>query len=354
MVQRNQISARGASSLRVHSLNVRNLPSPYREVLEREVERLKKRDDVLAIGLAGSVSREDFWHGADLDIEVVLVGDKPKNLVCTEQEISVDFGYFGESQIDDLPHDTRPIYDPTRVLANTLRKRTKRQLWQRMIQKNTDSAERYLQKARSALRSDPYSALCHIQNGGAGLGSNLVLATGTAPSIRRTISKLEAAMSKIRRSDLFDEYVSLYGMPEILEKTDFLCEQLKQGYREVWSYMNEKAVGPAYMVQQSSSEPWFRNRIQPIFEHDKRDLVWIVLIEYPFILRFIFNTIGIDDFPERVFDPFINLSGPPTYWVNRYRRILNFVPKNSVPDLLSTAEKLNAEVKKLAGQKHLS
>jgi predicted nucleotidyltransferase len=339
------------SSLRLYSLKVRNLPSPYREVLEREVEKLKKQDDVLAIGLAGSVSRGDFWQGADLDIEVILKGDKPKNVVNTEQEISVDFGYFGESQIEDVPHDTRPIYDPTHVLTKTLRKRTKRQLWQKMIQKNTNSIERYLQKARSTLRSDPYSALCHIQNGGAELGSNLVLATGAAPSIRRTISKLEATMSQIRRSDLFNGYISLYGMPKTLEKTNFLCEQLKQGYREVWSYMNKKAVGPSYMIQQPSSEPWFRNRIQPIFEHDKRDLVWIVLIEYPFILQFIFKTIGIDDFPEHVFKPLTNLNGPPTYWTNRYRRILNLIPKSSVPDLLSTAEKLNAEVKKLADKK---
>ena len=118
--------------------------------------------------------------------------------------------------------------------------------------------------------------------------------------------------------------------------------------------MHKKAVGPAYMVQQSNSEPWFRNRIQPIFEHDKRDLVWIVLVEYPFILRFIFNTIGIDDIPEHVFEPFKNLRGPPTHWVNRYRRILNLVPKGNVPNLLSTADKLNAEVKTLADEKHLS
>jgi hypothetical protein len=340
--------------LGLYYLNVRNLPSPYREILEREVEKLKKRDDVLAIGLAGSVSRGDFWHGADLDIEVVLKGDKPKNVVCTEQEISVDFGYFGESQIEDLPHDTRPIYDPTDILTKTLRKRTKRQLWQRMIQKNTASIERCLQKARSVLRIDPYSALCHIQNGGAELGSNLVLTTGTAPSIRRTISKLESAMRKIGRLSLFNEYISLYGMPESLEQTDFLCEQLKQGYREVWSYMNEKGVGPPYMIQQPSSESWFRNRIQPIFEHDKRDLVWIVLVEYPFILRFVFKTIGVDDFPEHVFKPFMNLSGPPAHWVNRYRRILNLVPKVRVPDLLLTAEQLNAEAKRLAGKKYLS
>jgi hypothetical protein len=335
-------------------LNIRKLPFPYREVLKREVEKLKKRDDVLAIGLAGSVSRGDIWYGADLDIEVILKGDKPKKVVCTEQEISVDFGYFGESQIEDLPHDTRPIYDPTHILTKTLRKRTKRQLWQKMIQKNTASIDRCLQKAGSVLRSDPYSALCHIQHGGGALGSNLILATGTAPSIRRTISKLELAMRKIGRLDLFNEYISLYGMPETLEKTNFLCEQLKQGYREVWSYIHEKAAGPAYMVQQTSSEPWFRNRIQPIFEHDKRDFVWIVFVEYPFILRFILETINIDEFPKPVFKPFMNTSNAPAYWVKRYSRILNLIPKAKVPNLLSTAEQLSVEVKRLAGKKYLS
>ncbi len=337
--------------MRLTSLNVRSLPSPYREILEREVAKLKKRDDVLAIGLAGSVSRGDLWNGADVDIEVILKGDRSKKVICTEQEISVDFGYFGESQIEDLPHDTRPIYDPTRVLARTLGKRTKRQLWRRMIQKNIESIDSGLQKARSVVRSDPYSALCHIQNGCAGLGSNLILATGTAPSIRRTISKLESALKKAGRLSLFNEYVSLYGMPETLEKTDFLCEQLKQGYREVWSYMNEKAVGPPYMIQQPGSEPWFRNRIQPIFKHDKRDAVWIVLIEYPFILRFIFKAIGGDDLPEHVFKSLTKLSGPPAHWINRYRHILNIIPKAGVPDLLSTAEQLNAEARRPASKK---
>jgi len=284
-----------------------------------------------------------------LDIEVIVKGDTPKRVVCTEQEISVDYGYFGRLQINDVPHDTRPIYDPTRILTKTLRKRTKKQLWRKMIEKNTDSIERYLHKARSALRSEPYSALCHIQKGAAELGSNLVLATGTVPSIRRTISKLEVAMSKIGRQDLFNEYVSLYGMPETLEKTDFLCEQLELGYAEVWSYMNEKSVGPAYMVQQSSSGPWFKNRIKPIYEHDKRDLVWIVFVEYPFILRFILKSLGTNDFPVKVFEALKNLSGPPILWVNRYRRILNLIPVNDVPDILSTTEELNLEVKRLAG-----
>jgi len=339
--------------MNVKPLEIQKLPSPYGEILRREVEKLKKNDDVLAIGLAGSVARSDLWQGADLDIEVVVKGDKPKRVLCTEHEVSVDYGYFGESQINDLPHDTRPIYDPTQILTKTLKARTKRQLWQKMIQKNTESAEKFLHKAESALPDDLLSVLCHIHNAGAYLGSNLILATGMAPSVRRTISKLEVAMKKINRPDLFDRYVRLYGMPETLRKAEFLSQQLEQGYAEVWSYMNEKAVGPAYMDQQPSSGPWFRNRIRPIYEHDKRDLVWIILIEYPFILRFILKTIGIDDFPERVFDTVKRLSGSPACWINRYRRILGLIPEKSVADLLLTAEGLNAEVKNLASKKYL-
>ncbi len=339
--------------MRVKPLGISGLPSPYREILQREVGKLEQNDDVLAVGLAGSVARNDLWHGSDLDIEVIVKGDKSKRLVCTEQEISVDYAYFGEPQINDVPHDTRPIYDPTRILTRALRARTKKQLWKRMIQQNTESTEKFLHKAESALSDDLLSALCHIHYAGAYLGPSLILSAGMAPSVRRTISKLEAAMKKISRPDLFDRYVHLYGMPATLRKADFLSLQLEEGYAEVWSYMNEKAVGPAYMVQQPSSGPWFRNRIKPIYEHDKRDLAWIVLIEYPFILRFIFKTIGIDDFPEHVFEPFKSLSGPPACWGNRYHRILNLIPGKSIADLLSTTKELHNEVKRLTSKKYL-
>lgn len=340
--------------MRVLPLNFKRLSSPYREILGREVEKLKKSEDVLAIGLAGSVARNDLWQAADLDIEVVVKGDKPKRVVCTEQEISVDYGYFGESQINDLPHDTRPIYDPTGILAKTLRARTRKQLWQKMIQKNTESTEVFLKKAESALPDDKLSALCHIHYAGAYLGPNLILATGLAPSVRRTISKLDAAMKKIGRQDLFDRFLRLYGMPETIGKADFLSQQLESGYAEVWSYMHEKAVGPAYMNQQSSSGPWFKNRIRPILEHDKRDLVWLVFIEYPFILRFVLKTVGINDFPAEVFDALKNVSGPPAFWISRHRRILNLMPQKDVPELLSTAEALNDHAKSLASSKRLN
>jgi len=339
--------------MRTKRLNVQKLPSPYREILQREVKKLKKREDVLAIGLAGSVARGDHWQGSDLDIEVIVKGDKPKRLVCTEQELSVDYAYFSEFHVEDVPTDTLPIYDPAMVLTKVLKERNKKQLWKKMIQENTDSSTKYLQKAKLAIRGDLRSTLCLVHVAGDSLGPGLVLASGMAPSVRRTVSKLEKAMEKIDRTDLFDKYVSLYGMPATVEVSDFLLAQLQEGYSEIWKYFKEKSLGPVYMLQQPDSERWFKNRIEPIYKYDKRDLVWVVFTEYHFVLKYIFKTIGREDFPEEIFKESKGLNGAPALWVSRYNRILELIPETDVPNLLAEAEELHAELKTIAGKNYL-
>jgi hypothetical protein len=178
-------------------------------------------------------------------------------------------GFFflrgAESHTENLPHDTRPVYDPTQILIkNPPKKEPKNQLWQKMIQKKHRFHRKLSRESQSRIAERPLLCSLPHSNGGAELGTNLILVTGTAPSVRRTISKLEVAMNRIERSDLFNQYAGLYGLPETLGTAVFLCEQLEQGYREIWRYMNKKAVGPAYMVQQPTSEPWFKNRIRPI------------------------------------------------------------------------------------------
>jgi len=338
--------------LRTKSLDIRKLPSPYREILQREVEKLRKKEEVLAIGLAGSVARRDFWRGADLDMEVIVSGDKPKRVVCTEQEISVDYGYFGESQVADVPHDTVPIFDPTGVLTQALQKRSKKQLWRKMIQKNIESATKYVQKAKHAVETDLYSSLCLIHVAGDSLGSGLILSTGMAPSARRTVSKLEQAMKKIDRLDLFEKYVGLYGMPQTAEKAGFLLKQLEHGYREVWKYFKEKSVGPIYMLQQPDSEKWFKNRIEPLYEYNQNDLTWLVFAEYHFVLGYIFKTIGKEDFPEEIFKELADLTGAPSLWTKRYRSILELIPEVYVPNLLATTEETLAQMKTLANREY--
>jgi predicted nucleotidyltransferase len=339
--------------MRIRRLDIQKLPSLYREVLQREVEKLKRQDEVVAIGLAGSVARGDFWRGADLDIEVILKGDRPKNVVCTEQEISVDYGYFGEAYIQNLPHDTLPIYDPVQILTKALQARTKRQLWKKMLLRSLASATKYSEKAQSSLRTDLYSALCLAHVAATELGSGLILATGMAPSVRRTISKLEQAMKKIGREDLFREYVSLYGMPSTVHRADFFLSQLREGYREIWPYFRGRTIGPKYMIQQPDSENWFRNRIEPIYENDKRDLVWIVFVEYHFVLEYILRTIGREDFPDNVFTELKDITRPPALWINRYRDILKLIPETDVPNLVTKVQKLLNELQTIASTRYL-
>lgn len=337
--------------MKFERLNIRKLPSPYREVLEREVEKLKLRKDVVAIGLAGSVARRDIWLGSDLDIEVIVKGNQPKKVVCTEQEISVDYGYFGESQVKDVPHDTVPIYDPTGILAKTIRERSSKQLWNKMIQQNMDKVEENLAKAKTVSASQPYSTLCLTHRAGTGLGSGFLLTTDMAPSIRRTTSKLEKAMAKIGRQDIFKKYLSLYGMPQTVSMAELFYKQLKEGYNEIWQYFKDKSAGPIYMLQQPSSEPFFKNRIAPLYSYDKIDLVWIVYNEYHFVLQYIFRTKGTEDFPAEVFKELEALSGSAALWATRYRNLLELIPNTEVPHLLKTAQELHSELKVLAGKR---
>lgn len=331
-------------------LNIRKLPPPYREILEREVKKLKQRKDIVAIGLAGSVARGDIWLGSDLDIEVIVRGNQPKKVVCTEQEISVDYGHFDESQIKDVPHDTVPIYDPTGILTKTIRERSLKQLWNKMIQRNMEHVEENLAKAKIVSVSQPYSALCLIHRAGMGLGSGFILATDMAPSIRRTTSKLEEAMVKIGRPDIFKKYLGLYGMPQTVSMAEFFYKQLKEGYKEIWQYFKDKSAGPIYMLQQPSSGLFFKNRIAPLYDHDKRDLVWIVYNEYHFVLQYIFRTIGKEDFPAKVFKELEGLSGPVALWTNRYHNLLELTPNAKVPPLLKTAQELYNELKVLVAK----
>lgn len=334
--------------MRSKRLDIRKLPSPYREILEREVKKLKQRKDVVAIGLAGSVARGDIWLGSDLDIEVIVKGNQPKKVVCTEQEISVDYGHFGESQVEDVPHDTVPIYDPTGILTKTIRERSLKQLWNKMIQQNMEHVEENLAKIKTVSASQPYSTLCLIHRAGVGLGSGLILAVDMAPSVRRTISKLEKAMVKIGRQDIFKKYLSLYGMPQTVSMAHLFYKQLREGYKEIWQYFKDKSAGPIYMLQQPSSEPFFQNRIAPLYSYDKRDLVWIVYNEYHFVLQYIFRTIGREDFPAKVFKELEALSGPIALWTNRYHNLLELVPNTEVPHLLKTAKELQNELKAIA------
>jgi hypothetical protein len=339
--------------MRIRNVDIKKLPSPYREVLHREVEKLKRQDEVLAIGLAGSIARRDFWQGADLDIEVILKGEKPKTVICTEQEISVDYGYFSEDYIQKLPHDTLPIYDPTQILTKTLKARTKKQLWKKMILKNLASTDALFEMAKSVLSSDPYSSLYLAHDAACNLGSALILATGMAPSVRRTISKLEQAMKKIGREDIFSKYISIYGMPSTVHRADFFLSQLKKGYEEIWPLFKGKSIGPKYMIQQTDSKSWFRNRIEPIYNNDKRDLVWIVYIEYPFVLGFILKIIGKEKDSKSIFTELNDITGLPALWINRYREILELIPETYVGEILTKIQELFDQFKIIAKKSYL-
>ena len=312
------------------------------------MEKLKQREDLLAIGIAGSIAYGDPWPGSDLDIEVVLRGDRPKEIVTTEQEISVDYGYFGESNLKEVPYDTRPIYDPTGLLTRELASRDRQEVIEHEISEAVNESQDLLRRGETALRTDPYSALVFIHLTTWRLNYALTLAAGGNRTIRRAVSRLDGALAKIRRQDLLADYGTLLGFPTTLERAGELLTELQQGYREVWGYFKGKPLGPVYMLLQPDSEAWFHNRIRPVYEYDRRDLVWLVYEEFPFVLYYFFRLAGHERTPINVFEEAGKFEGPPSLWSGRYRRVLGFFPAEKISLLIETGNRLLDEVKDLS------
>lgn len=325
---------------KVDPYNIAEAPSPWREVLEREVDKLSRRDDVLAVGLCGSVSYGDLWPGADLDIEVVVKGDKPRQIVTTEQEVSVDYGYFGETILKDVPYETRPIYDPRRILTKELSSRVRDLVLRNAMEDSLARARSYLIRSKAALSRDPFSALAWAIVAYWPLAEVFTLASGEYRTHRRLVSRLEKGMKKIGRGDLFEEYCGLLGFPRTLTRARDLLSELQLGYREIWNYFKGKPDGPTYMVQQSDSEAWFKNRILPLYEYDKRDLVSLVYVEFLYILSFVFRASGYERAPDAFLLDVAKSKGPPSQWATRYQDVLKFFPAEGVSAVLRCGENL--------------
>ena len=323
------------------------LPSPWRGVLERELGKLKARSDVIALGLCGSVAQNDIWPGSDLDIEVVVRGDRPKEIFTTEQEVSVDYGYFGEKQLSEIPYDTRPVHDPSGILTRELESRVRDEVVRKALDVILDRSQKVLGWAQNALAEDPYSALAWITSASQWLAEIFTLSAGLNWTHRRVVSRLEKATTKLRRDDVLEKYGRLLGFPRTLEKAGELLSELQMGYREVWGYFKGKN-GPVYMVQQPDSEAWFKNRIVPLYEYDKRDLVNLVYSEFRFILAFIFSVAGYERTPDVVFRDTANFEGQPAQWAGRYRKILHYFSTDEIPGLLALAKDLLEEGRALA------
>jgi predicted nucleotidyltransferase len=342
------------------ALNIELLPTPYREVLARNVRRLTSRKDVIAVGVAGSVARNDTWHASDLDIEIILKGESSGHVVCTEQTsplvkgrgVSVDLAYFSEKDVirrpyKTLPYDTRQIYDPTGLMTKLLSKRDPSKLRKHLIVSSVRLVSRTVKKANRALRKSPYSALGYVHNLYWSLAGGLTICAGENPTTRRAASQLEYAMRKIGRPEIFTSFGSLYGLPGTLSSAEHLLEQLRLGYREIWPYFHRRRIGPRYMLQQPNSRAWFQNRIEPLLAYDKRDLVCLVFAEFFFILAYLYGTRG-KEIPLDLVGKSKNFKGKPAVWMNRYEKMFQLFAETDVGKIVQNAEELVAELRRMS------
>lgn len=331
------------------------IPSPWREVIEEELGKFEHRDDIVAVGLAGSLSYGDIWFGSDVDLELVLKGEHAFNVLNTEREnLSVDFGIFGENNAQEIPYETRPLHDPEGFLTVLLSSRDLRQIMQAQIQQNLDYAVSRLERGTKALEQDPVSARAFVHLLAWPLAEAFTLLAGDHRTIKRHVSRLERATNKLAEKGFFEEYSRLVGLPEVANVVDDLLKELELGYREIWPFFKGRQNGPRYMIQQPNSEAWFRNRILPLRKYDARDAAWIVPQEFTFVLGFLFrNLTSHERFPPNFMQIAQGFTGEAAKWVTRHEAVLRHLEPEGAPELLKAGQRLLERVKKMFTQEFL-
>ena len=88
-----------------------------------------------------------------------------------------------------------------------------------------------------------------------------------------------------------------------------------------------------------------------MFENDRRDMVWLVFTEFPFVLYFLFRLAGYDRTPVNVFSEAASFEGPPALWIERYRRCLSTFRSEDISALIDTGTSLLMEVRELSSAK---
>ena len=150
-------------------------------------------------------------------------------------------------------------------------------------------------------------------------------------------------MGRHNREDFLNRCGQLYGFPKTLQHSHELLSLLEEGYREIWGFFKYKPLhsGPVYMIQQPDSELWFRNRIEPLYHEDPRDLVWLVYLEFAFVTRFLFkNLTDHERLPPDMFRESEAFPETPRQWVSRHIKCLELFDTGSAEGMLTVAEDL--------------
>jgi len=291
------------------------IPEKFRRILLREIEPLVGTKNVLAIGLVGSLARGDYWDGADIDLGIIVRKNRPYVVLLRFKEVEIDFAYFNESQLQWLPYDIVPFYDPNNIIDNSI-----------------EQSKKNLVKAKVFLCSGQvYTCLSTIHQVAEEIAEALILLIGEAPTTRRTISRLEKAMKN--EESLFERYLLLYNMADNLKRAEFFYHTLKDSYNEIWDSLIEKGIASVSISPESTFHNFFRSRFESVYHYDKRDFIWFTFHEFLFVSQYFFKLENLDS-PLEGLDKFSLL------WAKNYGAILETIPVEKVPVIHNVAQQL--------------
>ncbi len=237
------------------------LPEKTRKTLERLVNDLKNRDNVIGVGLFGSWSRNEATPSSDIDL---LILDKN----CDREHVDrvskggsmIDLDHipnkwtreFIPPEVDQKFYDVQILYDRDWSLANTKLVITKVYSSPERIDIRTAAhivnSDIYLSRATSALsKEDCHSAYVYSCMALENVLRAPMEMTMQSFSTSHFVELVEKCTVKLGMPELYNDYLSVTGLTRIdSEKTK---EKLKL-FRTIWGEVNSAVQRNAQAIEQ--------------------------------------------------------------------------------------------------------
>lgn len=278
-------------------------------LLKREADKYRAMDNVIGIGVLGSMARKDVWECSDLDLVVLF--EKAENDFFFEFDdqdgIPIDVMCITKNYLKDQPYVSslygcRVMYDPTNVLSTQVSKTNNIHFSDKEISKRNqchiDEAKKFLEKACCSLgESDFPSAVEHSRQAVLHSGMVAVEKSRSIMSHHRRIDKYRSSFQALGCQDMFERFLKTLRLNKVDGKTSRVYDKLIQhlfdnGYP--WIHRNlEEKTAPQWMdwTKKISLHSVLNWRILPIYKigHRHADFVDKVIDEYEEFAKAVFE-----------------------------------------------------------------
>ena len=303
------------------------------EIARREAKKMGEKENVLAIGVTGSLAAGNARIGSDIDM-VVILGKPEKDYSFERKKIEgryLEIVHISQGLLKKAtescyykfppgPWDVYPckiLYDPHGILKNFSEKTG--EIWnsteyyereiKKKVAKQVQDAEKALEKAKEAFQQGDYVRAIGTSRGALkGIAGAITEATRTPLSPGRGASRFEDLMLKYGRKDIARQFFSALDMANLdEEEAKKRLDKLEQLLSISRKFLLENPKFKEYLSKHPSRIDYLDSWVNPMFEAGHYlDLAGCIQ-HAAGLVRFLLEEIGIEEWPPKQPEGFARL-----------------------------------------------